>query len=171
MNIEKTEIFRSVCNHSSPFVNAAVHLDVDLSSLLPYLNATQDKTQYYLNIPYLKFNWQGHRVVIEKNSVRIYGFDDDEAARAAAGKVIDAIRKVEAEKESITPDNTPYHPPSAIAVLSLLPKKTGCGQCCYSTCMAFALALLEGDTEIGACKPLFDEPALSDNVKKLECLL
>ncbi|MGA1869881.1 MAG: (Fe-S)-binding protein [bacterium] len=40
-------------------------------------------------------------------------------------------------------------------ILNLLPKKTGCGLCCYPTCMAFALALLNGDTEIRACTPLF----------------
>jgi ArsR family metal-binding transcriptional regulator len=50
-------------------------------------------------------------------------------------------------------------------IYRLLPR-TNCGECGSGTCMAFAAALKEGDTEL-ACCPVLIQPAHEANRKKL----
>jgi acetyl-CoA decarbonylase/synthase complex subunit gamma len=50
-------------------------------------------------------------------------------------------------------------------IYRLLPR-TNCGQCGCGTCMAFAAALREGDTEL-ACCPVLEQPAYEENRRGL----
>ncbi len=171
MKIEKIEVKRPGCNPSFPFVNAIAHLDSDLSHLLPYLNATREKAQYFPKTPYIRFFWEGHRVVIERSQVRVSLFGDDQAAREGAEKLIDLIRGIEAKKNEITPNHTPYDPPTVMNLFKLLPQISACEKCGYQTCMAFAAALAADEADIEACTELSQDPGQNENSIKLKELL
>jgi ArsR family metal-binding transcriptional regulator len=171
MNVKKIEVTRPVCNPSFQIVSAKVHLDTDLSDLLPYLNATQDKAQYFPKTPHLNFVWCGHKVLVEKTEVRVFLFEDDTAAKKGAEEVVELLRGVDSKRNEITPDHTPHDPPSVMDVLKFLPKKAGCAKCGYPTCTAFATALISDDTVLSACTEICENPSESENHEKLRELL
>ncbi len=171
MKVNKIEVFRPDCNTSFPFVSAIAHLDSDLSHLLPYLNAIQENVQYFPKHPYIQFMWQGHKVVVEHTQVRVNLFEDDKTANEGAEKVVDLIREIEAKKDKIMPDHSPYNPPSIMDLLKLLPKKSACEKCGYPTCMAFAAALAADEVGLEACAELSQGSGPNENFEKLKELL
>lgn len=171
MKVEKIEVTRPECYPSAQVVNAKVHIDADLSDLLPYLNATQDKAQYFPKTPYINFIWCGHKVVVENTQVRVYLFEDDTEARKGAEEVIEIIRGIDSRKDEITPDHTPYNLPSVMDILRFLPKKGGCAKCSYPTCTAFAAALATDDADLSACPELCGDSSRSENYENLKELL
>ena len=171
MNIKKIEVTRPECYPSADIVSAKVQLDIDLSDLLPYLNATQNKTQYFPKTPHINFIWCGHKVIVENTEVRVYLFEDDTAARKGAEEVIELLRTIDSKRDEITPDHTPYDPPSVMDILKFLPKKASCTKCNYPTCTAFAAALATDDADLSACPELCGDPSKSENYEKLKELL
>lgn len=171
MNVKEIKIGRPECNSSSQFVKAIVHMEDDLSGLLPYLNATQENAQYYPKTPHLNFTWEFHRVVVEKDQVRVVPFEDEKAAREGAMKVVELLAEVESRRDEIVPDETPYDPPKVMDVLKLLPRISGCCECGYPTCMAFANALVGGETGPDACVELRSKPDRGGDFTKLKELI
>lgn len=171
MNINRIEVFRPECNPSFTIVNGAAYLDEDISDLLPYLNATQAKAQYFPKSPYLKFDWQGHRVVVQGSEVRVYNFPDDRDAYRGVEEVVRLIQDVEAKKEEITPDYAPYNPPKALDLFKLMPKKSSCGKCGFTSCMAFAVALSADETELELCEELVKDENFKKNHDTLKEML
>ena len=171
MNVKKIEVTRPECYPSADIVSAKVHLDVDLSDLLPYLNATQDKAQYFPKTPHLNFVWCGHKVIVENTEVRVFLFEDDTAAKKGAEEVVELLRTIDSKRNEITPDHTPHNPPSVMDILKFLPKKAGCARCGCPTCTAFAALLVSGDADLSACPEICGNPSESDNYGKLRELL
>ncbi len=54
----------------------------------------------------------------------------------------------------------------AFHIMNLLPK-TNCGICDEATCLAFAVKLINRETELKACLPLFNDPAYKNQQKQL----
>lgn len=171
MKINRIEVFRPVCNPFFTIVNVVAHLNKDISALLPYLNATQAKAQYFPKSPYLKFDWQGHRVVVQGSEIRVYNFPDDKDAYKGIEEVVRLIQDIEAKQDEIRPDYTPYDPPKALELFKLMPKKSGCGKCGFTTCMAFAMALSSDETELELCEELVKDKNLKKNHDALKEIL
>ena len=171
MNINNIKVFRPECNPSFTIINGAANLDEDISDLLPYLNATQAKAQYFPKSPYLKFDWQGHRVVVQGSEVRVSNFPDDKDAYKGVEEVVRLIQDVEAKKEEITPDYTPYNPPKALDLFKLMPRKSSCGKCGFPSCMAFAVALSADETELELCEELIKDENYKKNHDTLKEML
>ncbi len=154
MKVKKIEITRPDCMTSAQFVVAIVHMDVDLSNLFPYLNATQQEARYYPKHPFINFLWGWHKVVVEANQIRILPFEDEKAAEEGAKKVVNLLLEIESKKGEIVPDLSPYDPPKVFDIYKLLPKRGGCNECGYTSCMAFAAALINEEAGLEACKEL-----------------
>ena len=162
----KIEVSRPECNASATMVSARVTVDRDLSELLPYLNATQEKARYYAKGPFLRFACQGLVVVVEKDQVRVCCFEDTDQARTGAQAVIARLAEVEAEKDRITPDATPYDPPAILEIYRLLPRQSACGKCGHPSCLAFAAALVKEEADLDACVPLQGQEAAGRELRK-----
>jgi ArsR family metal-binding transcriptional regulator len=171
MKVREITVGRPECNSSFEFVKAIVHMEDDLSWLLPYLNATQEGAHYYPKNPYIDFSWGWHKVVVEKDQVRIVPFEDEKAAREGAVKLVELLKEVESRRDEIVPDHTPYSPPRVMDILKLLPKKGGCAECGYQTCIAFATALVGGEALPDACAELRSRPELCEDFTKLKELI
>lgn len=151
MKVKEIRAFRPPCDVSSEVVNVKTFLDRDLSGLMPYIKGALENVKYFPHGPFIKFVFQGHPVTIDHDCIAIAGFPDDQSARACAESVVALLQDIETRKDSITPDTTPFHPPSAMELFKLLPKKSGCGKCGYPTCMAFAVALTKEETAPEMC--------------------
>jgi len=88
----------------------------------------------------------------------------------AAGRAMltRCLKDIEAGKDSIAPDMTPFNPPSAMEVFKLLPRKAGCARCGYPDCMAFAVALVKEETLPEACPVLVEAPASNGAMDQLK---
>ncbi|MFQ6073135.1 MAG: (Fe-S)-binding protein [Methanosarcinales archaeon] len=60
--------------------------------------------------------------------------------------------------------------PNVIEIYQLLPK-TNCKKCKESTCMAYAVALLQRKKQISDCPPLIEEEKYKSNLEKLTEIL
>jgi len=167
MRVTKSEVFNAACNPSSPIVNIRVFLDKDLSEILPYLNATQEKAKYYPTVPYVNFLWKGRPVNVRESTITAFGFESDTQARSEAELIVSEIERVIEGKADIEPDGTPYSPPAVLDILRHLPRISGCSECGQGSCMAFAAAVSRGDCRIEECFPLKEE-IYSDNRSALE---
>jgi len=163
--------FRPPCDASSEMVNVKVTLNRDISELLPYVKGALEGVRFFPKGPFVKFTFQGHPVTIEHDCVAIAGFGDDVSARECAGELVKLLNDVEARKDEITPDVTPFNPPTVIDVYKLLPGRNGCGECGYPTCMAFAAALVKGETEPGMCPQIRSGAAGEGVLERLKRML
>jgi ArsR family metal-binding transcriptional regulator len=151
MNLVDIELFSSKCNVFATAVNARAVLDEDLAPLMPYLNATQKRCQYVPEIPHAKFIRGGRWVLVCGNTVSGIGYEDEESARRGARELADFIRDFAASCDSVEPDETPYKPPSVMEVFKTLPRRPGCSDCGFPSCMAFAAAVVREEAQPWDC--------------------
>jgi len=170
MELKEIRAFRPPCNASSEMVNVKAFVDHDLSALLPYLNGALDNAKYFPKGPFIRFVFKGHPVTVDHDCIAIAGFMDDESARQCAQEVIALLQDIESRKDSITPDTTPFNPPTVMDVFKLLPKKAGCAKCGYPTCMAFAVALTKEETGPERC-PELTTGSYAEKLDRLKTML
>lgn len=151
MEIEEIKVFRPPCNFSTELVSARVIVDKELSELLPYVKGAVAGAKYFPKGPFLKFLFKGHPVTMEGNCIAIGGFTDDTKARERATELVELLNDIEARKDSIAPDVTPYKAPTVMEIYKLLPRKSSCDKCGYPSCMAFATALVKEETSLDRC--------------------
>lgn len=154
MEVKEIRAFRPPCDASSEMVNVKAFLDRDVSDLMPYLKGALVDVKFFPKGPYIKFVFKSHPVTIDHDCIAIAGFPDDASARECARDVVALLKDIEARKDSITPNTTPFNPPSAMDVFKLLPRKAGCAKCGYPACMAFAVALTKEETAAEMCPEL-----------------
>ena len=110
-------------------------------------------------------------MVVKKDQVLVVPFEDEKSAREVAMKVVDLLSEVESKRDEIVPDHTPYDPPKVMDVLKLLPRISGCSECGYPTCMAFANALVGGEAVPNACVELRSRSDRGGDFTKLKELI
>ncbi|MEM4441668.1 MAG: acetyl-CoA decarbonylase/synthase complex subunit gamma [Ignisphaera sp.] len=64
----------------------------------------------------------------------------------------------------------PWQPPTPIQIYQLLPK-TNCGKCGEPNCMAFAVKLVNFETLLEQCPPLFEDSRYKEDLQKLRMML
>lgn len=165
MEIKEIKVFRPPCNFSTELVSAKVLVDKDLSELLPYVKGAVEGAKYFPKGPFLKFLFKGHPVTIEGNCIAIGGFTDDTKARERATELVELLNDIEGKKDSISPDITPYKAPTVMEIYKLLPRKGGCNECGYPSCMAFATALVKEETSPDRCIPLTENTSTLFSLK------
>ncbi|NNG01129.1 MAG: hypothetical protein HKM93_17190 [Desulfobacteraceae bacterium] len=135
---------------------AKFNLDWDISPLFPYINAVVEGAQYYEKPDYIRFLL----------SDRLCAFHPRHGAFTPAwdiGEAIEYLNRlstfiigIQKRVHDITPDHRKYKPASPVDIFRLLPA-TNCGECGYTTCLAFAAALARNRTLTVEC-PHLDPP-------------
>ncbi|NOZ87900.1 MAG: hypothetical protein GXP49_16890 [Deltaproteobacteria bacterium] len=171
MNIKESKIFRPACESSSEEVNYNLTIDEDLTDLLPYINREIDNAKYNAKGSFIKFMHNGHKVVLNQNTVSIAKFTDNDEAEKFSSELLLFLDDIRSRKGSIEPDYTTFDPPSVIELLKLLPRKAPCKECGYPACMAFATALRQGEAEPEACTVLAGQPDGEEKLEKIRELL
>jgi len=165
INDYKMDLFCPPCDPGSEAWVATVHVDVDLSALIPYMNAVVKNGYYDPDLPTLVWKEGAHKFFIRKNEFGINNLHDRAHAERKVAKLVDQMNDVWERRDAIEPDFTSRKPPTVLEVFKLLPR-TNCKECGLASCMAFAAALAQGDKTVEECPPLLE----SENRENLEKL-
>ncbi len=132
------------CHPGVPFYRAHFKLDIDVSSLFPYVNAVAKDAQYYDSPHFIKFPLNNIGYAMYPNEIIIVPVENREQALDFFDKLRDYLNDIDARKNNIEPDFNAYKHISVLDIYKRLPK-TNCKECGYTTCMAFADALSKRD--------------------------
>jgi ArsR family metal-binding transcriptional regulator len=167
MLIEKydLEVFTPPCEPGAERYAARARLSVDISEVLPYLNATLRGAVYYPAAMALTWKKGGHNVAFHAYEIATSNVEDRDGAEDELKGLIELINRTWERRSEITSDYKTRQRPTPMAVFKLLPQ-TNCKQCGEPTCYSFALKLAASQKKLAECSPLAD----SENVEKLAAL-
>jgi ArsR family metal-binding transcriptional regulator len=168
MLIEKydLEVFTPPCDPGAERYAARARLTVDISEVLPYLNATLRGAIYHPGANALTWKKAGHNIAFHAYEIAASNIEDREAAEQEIKGLIDLVNCTWERRAEITPDTSTRQRPMPMAIYKLLPN-TNCKQCGEPTCYSFALKLAASQRKPADCPPLA-EPQLADKLAAVE---
>ena len=156
------EILKSKCNPMQEGVHCIIHVDADLSDVIPYLNAELGGDFCSDNPPYVTFKIHGKLLTVHPHKIAINAIKDEQEANKIANWIVRQINEIWENKDNIEPTYDVPKKPQPLEVLKILPK-TNCRKCNCPTCMVFATMVCQGVKGVDDC------PELSlDKKKELE---
>jgi len=163
------DIFTPPCDPGAERFAAKALLTVDISPVLPYLNATLRGAVYNRAAHALTWKKAGHNIAFHAYEIATSNVADRDAALDKLKGLVDLVNRTWERRAEITPDATERQRPTAMAVYKLLPG-TNCRACSQPSCWNFALKLVAAQVALSACAPLY-EPANAERLADLEALL
>ncbi len=148
--------------------SAQAELDVDISDVLPYLNAILPGANYQRASHTLLARKGTYQLTLYARQIAIGNVEDYDRAVAEVSELIGLINQTWERRAEITPVYEARQRPPAIKVYRLLPQ-TNCKQCGEPTCYAFAIQLAAAHKQLADCPPLA-EPTYADNSAALRDL-
>ena len=149
------EVFTPPCDPGAERYAARAHLTVDISEVLPYLNATLRGASYHPGANALTWKKGGHNVAFHSHEIATSNIEDRDGAEREIKGLIDLVNRTWERRVEIEPDTTTRQRPTPMAIYKLLPN-TNCKQCGEPTCYSFALKLAASQRKITDC-PGLDE--------------
>lgn len=141
-------------NRSS--VMAMFKFENDISFLLPYINAVADKAEFHKNPDLVRFVFEDIYCVVYSKRCIATPFKDREDAKDFRERLMEFLNGILAKKDRIIPKHKVFKKICVPDILKLLPK-TNCGECGFSSCMAFAAMLSKQRVLPGKC-PQIGQP-------------
>jgi ArsR family metal-binding transcriptional regulator len=168
--VDNFEIFRPKMDSSKETLHAIATFRSDISPSFPYVNAELGGWDYdrVNQVLLLKLS-DGKWITLHPQKIAIRGIRDLEEAQALLNWIQAQINDIYERRETITPRNMSQAGLKVIEILKLLPM-TNCKVCGYSTCMAYAAALREGEISLNDCPPLW-EASYREKREKLQAYL
>lgn len=149
--------------------SALAELDVDISEVLPYLNAILPGANYQHATHTLLARKGTYQLTLHARQVAIGNVEEYEKAVAEIDELIELINQTWERRAEITPNFEARQRPPLMTVYRLLPQ-TNCQQCGEPTCYAFVIKLVASHRQLSDCSPLFD-PAYAEKLAALRALL
>jgi ArsR family metal-binding transcriptional regulator len=163
------DIFTPPCEPGAERYSAIARLKVDISPVIPYLNATLRGAVYHPSAWALTWRKGGHYIVFRAFEVGTSNVADREAALKELDGLVALVNRTWEHREEITPNHETRQSPTPMAVYQLLPR-TNCKGCGEPTCWIFALKLVASQKRIADC-PLLAEAGYAPQVAALEAML
>jgi ArsR family metal-binding transcriptional regulator len=149
------EVFTPPCEPGAERYAARARLIVDISEILPYLNATLRGAVYHSSANALTWKKGGHNIAFHAYEIATSNVEDRESAEKELRGLIDLVNRTWESRADITPDTTARQRPTSMAIFRLLPQ-TNCKQCGEPTCYTFALRLAASQKRLADCPPLLE---------------
>jgi len=134
------EVFTPPCDPGSERYAARAWLFVDISEILPYLNATLRGAVYLPSANALTWKKGGHNIAFHAFEIATSNVEDRDGAEKELKGLINLVNRTWEECSEITPDTTTRQRPTSMAIFKLLPQ-TNCKQwrtnllyLCFETC-------------------------------------
>ena len=137
------EIFKSKCDSNAKGVHCFIHLEEDISEVLPYLNSRFGGFVYVQAPPSLSLRHYGKLITFHPQKIAVNALKDQQEAEKIADWLVREINETWENRHEIVPTTASAKQPTLIEVLKLLPK-TNCRKCHEPTCMVFAVRVVEG---------------------------
>lgn len=168
MLIEKydMDIFTPPCEPGAERFSAVARLLVDISLVLPYLNATLHGAVYIPEAQALTWKKGGHNIAFHAYEIATSNVEDRDAAVKELDGLINLVNRTWERREEISPNYETRQRPTPMAIYKYLPH-TNCKQCNEQTCYIFALKLAASQKKIAECPPLA-ELQYASNLAALE---
>ena len=149
------EVFTPPCDPGAERYAARARLVIDISDVLPYLNATLRGAIYHPNAKALTWKKGGHNIAFHASEIATSNVEDREGAEKEIKGLIDLVNRTWERRKEITPDTTTRQRPTPMAIYKLLPN-TNCKQCGDPTCYSFALKLAASQKKLADCPALLE---------------
>ena len=168
MLIEKydLEVFTPPCEPGAERYAARARLVVDISEVLPYLNAKLRGAVYHKAANALTWKKGGHNIAFHAYEIATSNAEDRDSAEKELKGLVDLVNRTWERRAEITPDHETHQRPTPMAIFKLLPQ-TNCKQCGEPTCYTFALKLAASQKILADCPPLV-ELQYADNLTALQ---
>lgn len=163
------KVYTPPCDPGAERFSAFAELAVDISEVLPYLNATLRGAIYHRSANALTWKNSGHAIAFHASQVATSNVEDYEAAVGEIDSLIELVNGTWERRTEITPDDETHQRAPLMEVYRLLPR-TNCKQCGEPTCYSFAIKLVTAQQTLAACAPLY-EPLHTDKLAALQDLI
>jgi ArsR family metal-binding transcriptional regulator len=150
-------------------VSVQVDLPADIAAVYPYVNAQLTGCAYNHAGQTLSWAEGRHKIVLRSRSLAVSQLPDWESAAAAAGRLVEFLNDVWAQRAQLQPRLEPWPQAAPLALLRQLPA-TNCRACGQATCYQFALQLMARQVTPEQCSPL-GEPDLAERRAVLKEML
>ena len=149
------EVFTPPCEPGAERFAATARLRVDISGVLPYLNATLRGAIYHKQANALTWKKGGHNIAFHAYEIAISNVEDRHGAEKEIKGLIDQVNHTWERRAEITPSYESHKRPTSMEIYKLLPL-TNCAECGEATCWNFALKLITSQKKVSECPPLSD---------------
>ncbi len=163
------KVYTPPCDPGAERFSAFAELAVDISEVLPYLNATLRGAIYHRAANALTWKKSGHAIAFHATQIATSNVEDYEAAVKEIDGLIKLINRTWERRSEIMPDTETHQRPPLMTVYKLLPQ-TNCKQCGEPTCYSFAIKLVASQKKLADCPPLC-EPVYAEMLKNLRDLV
>ena len=163
------KVFTPPCDPGAERFSAFAELAVDISEVLPYLNATLRGAIYHRSAKALTWKKSGHAIAFHAMQIATSNVEDYEAAVAEIDSLIELVNRTWEQRAMITPDYATHQRAPLMTVYRLLPQ-TNCQQCGEPTCYSFAIKLAASQKKLSDCPPLY-EPSRAERLAALQDLI
>ena len=172
MLIESYELEIKLATHSAEHFEyeAIAVLEVDISPVLPYLNATLSRGIYSADRPALSWRHEGHNIGFWPDRIAVDDLDSREQAKEVVDQLVDLVNRTWEKRDELEPDTTTHKRLQPLEVYRLLPR-TNCKACGEDTCFNFALKLVAAQSALELCRPLYEDATFEEQRTKLVSLL
>ncbi len=151
------------CHPGVMVFRADFKLNVDVTPLFPFINATAENALYYDKPHYIQFKLDGYRCALYPDHVSVGMVENREQAFKIFDRLVHFLNGLYERMDSVTPNHTFYRPVPVFEIFKLLPR-SNCKECGFPTCMAFAAALSKGEILMEEC-PAFQNPEGESKIK------
>jgi len=163
------ELFTPPCEPGAEKWSAIARLTVDISEVLPYLNATLRGAVYNHAAQALTWKKGGRNTAFHPYEIAASNLEDRAEAEQVIKGLIKTLNRTWEKRAEIEPDFEMRQRPTPMALFKLLPG-TNCKACGQPTCFTFALKLAAGQQKLEECPPLL-EPGYADRLAQLRALV
>jgi len=168
MLLEKIDIEHvEPCFADETKIRLIARIPVDVSELLPYLNAVLANATYVPERPALTFTKGPRLVTVYPRKVTIAKADDIPDAEETLSWLAERLNYVHEHRGEIEPVYEKKVKIKPLDIYGLLPQ-TNCRECGERGCLAFALLLLQEKHRLRDCPPLYGEERWEGKKKRLE---
>ena len=147
------DVFTPPCDPGAERFSGIARLTVDISEVLPYLNATLRSAIYHRAANALTRKKGGHNLAFHAYQIATSNVEDYDAAVKEIDGLVKLINRTWERRSEITPDYETRQRPPLMTVYKLLPQ-TNCRQCGETTCYSFAIKLVASQKKLADCPPL-----------------
>jgi ArsR family metal-binding transcriptional regulator len=158
------------CDFECETVNVIGRFAEDISSVMPYLNATRPKALYNRSADILRFRFEGHQVTLQPHEMAVGGLADADAAIEMLTRLLRLINDTWERRDTITPNIVERKRLKTLDVYKLLPG-LNCKACGEPTCFVFANKLAAGQVDVALCTPPCTDGAYVESRAQLMTML
>jgi ArsR family metal-binding transcriptional regulator len=149
---------------------AIAQLAVDISQVLPYLNAKLRSGTYLPDVPAFSWRKNEHKIAFWPDKIAVDHLESRQQAETIIEELVKMVNDVWEERDHIVPETTSRENLQPLELYRLLPR-TNCKKCGEASCFNFALKLAAGQVEPAKCGPLFEEDENQADRAKIESLM